>query len=731
MSLSFAFDPSKGETPQTIAQRRQMSNLIAAQMLGRAPKNVGEGLNAIGQALIARSMMGEADAAQKAGDASLPDFLKPQITGQPATTSIATPSVTATPPIGNLPTMNPPPAAPTTGKIYSNDEPSPLDPPSGADRQAMIATILGEAGNQGPTGQTAVASVIRNRAINGGFGGDTPTGVVTAPNQFEPWNTADGRARMAAAAADPTQRAAADHAIALAYGEGGTAPTDPTNGALNFFSPKAQAALGRPVPTWAQGPGQDIGDHRFFGGRPSQQPYQVAGPAVAAPQPSPDGGVPADNSPSSLDNAQYPAGPIGAPATAAGESPAPAGNAAVAAIPANAQPAQGALPTAQAVQPAAQPQNRFLFKNASDEDLQKALLNPFTPTNIRAALTQEATLRANAAQKAADPMRALDMQSKKLAIKKAEQDLEKPDETFGVVGQDPNTGKSLYGFINTKTGAVRPYNVPQTGNAPAGSLQDAMKAGVTGADLYQYMPPDRAKTVKAMIEGRMPPPSTTAMRSPATMQLIDAANAIDPNFDATTWKTRSTFNQQFGSQLPSSIGGQKVLMGTALGHLGEVAQSAADLGNSDGLGIAKLGYAANYIKNQTTEQAAKVNALNDKVAKFSGEVGKLYSGSQGGGIHEREDTRNRLAGNMTSAELASGLEAARDLIASKQKALEDQAATIFGPEGAKKFDFVGPEGRDALKKIDDSIMKLRGQNPAPSQPVSQRKTSSGVSWSIQ
>jgi len=107
MALSYAFSPDKGETPQTIAQRRQMSNLIAAQMLGRAPKNVGEGLNAIGKALIARSMMGEADAAQKAGEASLPDFLKPQITGQPAPTSVATPSVTATPPMGNLPTMNP------------------------------------------------------------------------------------------------------------------------------------------------------------------------------------------------------------------------------------------------------------------------------------------------------------------------------------------------------------------------------------------------------------------------------------------------------------------------------------------------------------------------------------------------------------------------------------------------------------------------------------------------
>ena len=34
----------------------------------------------------------------------------------------------------------------------------------------------------------AVASVIRNRLAAGGYG-KTPTDIVRAPNQFEPWNT--------------------------------------------------------------------------------------------------------------------------------------------------------------------------------------------------------------------------------------------------------------------------------------------------------------------------------------------------------------------------------------------------------------------------------------------------------------------------------------------------------------------------------------------------------------
>ena len=181
-----------------------------------------------------------------------------------------------------------PMAPPTSGKIYSNDEPSPLDPPSGQDRTRMLATILGESANQPAEGQNAVASVIRNRAVNGGYGGDTPSGVVTAPNQFEPWNTPEGRQKMAAMVANPQLAAKADQAISQAYGEGGQAPNDPTGGAKNFIEPKLQTALGRPMPAWAQQPGTMIGDHKFIGGA-QQAPYQVAGPPTADPASLPPG----------------------------------------------------------------------------------------------------------------------------------------------------------------------------------------------------------------------------------------------------------------------------------------------------------------------------------------------------------------------------------------------------------------------------------------------------------
>ena len=56
----------------------------------------------------------------------------------------------------------------------------------------VTRTILGEVGESAtPASMAAVASVIRNRLAAGGYG-KTPTDIVRAPNQFEPWNAGSG-----------------------------------------------------------------------------------------------------------------------------------------------------------------------------------------------------------------------------------------------------------------------------------------------------------------------------------------------------------------------------------------------------------------------------------------------------------------------------------------------------------------------------------------------------------
>lgn len=100
-----------------------------------------------------------------------------------------------------------------------------LDP---IDRDMMIRTVLGEARNQAPVGQAAVAHVILNRVKSPKFAGDTPTDVVLAKGQFEPWQTRRSEL-LRIPTSDPAYQRAARIVDAVASG----AP-DPTGGATNF-----------------------------------------------------------------------------------------------------------------------------------------------------------------------------------------------------------------------------------------------------------------------------------------------------------------------------------------------------------------------------------------------------------------------------------------------------------------------------------------------------------------
>lgn len=61
---SFIFGGDTGETPESIKRKREIANALARGALSNAPKDIGSGLSAIGQALIYRKMMKDADKAE-------------------------------------------------------------------------------------------------------------------------------------------------------------------------------------------------------------------------------------------------------------------------------------------------------------------------------------------------------------------------------------------------------------------------------------------------------------------------------------------------------------------------------------------------------------------------------------------------------------------------------------------------------------------------------------------
>lgn len=127
------------------------------------------------------------------------------------------------------------------------------------DRDFAVRTMLGEARNQGDAGLAAVANVILNRASSGKYGGKTPTDVVLAPSQFEPWQTRKSEL-LAIKKTDPAYQRAAQIYDMVSSGE----IPDITAGATHFLNRKVVVDRSGKLPRWAQGEGQDIGAHTFL-----------------------------------------------------------------------------------------------------------------------------------------------------------------------------------------------------------------------------------------------------------------------------------------------------------------------------------------------------------------------------------------------------------------------------------------------------------------------------------
>jgi hypothetical protein len=142
------------------------------------------------------------------------------------------------------------------------------------ERDLIVRTIYGEAANEPEDGQAAVARVIQNRLRAGSYGPDIRS-VIMQRNAFEPWGTDEGRSRMKGLQSSDPRYQAIGAVVDRAWAD----PNDASQGATHFYSPTAQAALGRRPPAWAtpETSRGEIGRHAFFapdGGR-----RRVAAPA--------------------------------------------------------------------------------------------------------------------------------------------------------------------------------------------------------------------------------------------------------------------------------------------------------------------------------------------------------------------------------------------------------------------------------------------------------------------
>jgi hypothetical protein len=215
--------------------------------------------------------------------------------------------------------------------------------------------------------------------------------------------------------------------------------------------------------------------------------------------------------------------------------------------------------------------------------------------------------------------------------------------------------------------------------------------------------------VQAMVEGRSLP-SHLSNRGQARDLTVRLAHSIDPGFDETMIPARTTFaREQAGKASP------KGLLNTSLQHVAELSDSLVNLHNSGFNSVDWLpgsGVAAN-LYNRATNSASKygevVNSVNETADRAAGEIGKLYSGKDGGGIAERDATRSRFSHTNTPQQSIGGLEATKKLIEGKLNSLTAQRDQNYGTSGERIFPLIDAATKVAIAKLDANIAKLRKQ----------------------
>lgn len=287
---------------------------------------------------------------------------------------------------------------------------------------------------------------------------------------------------------------------------------------------------------------------------------------------------------------------------------------------------------------------------------------------------------------------------------------------FGVISKDPLEGEK-YGFINERDQTIngQPIGAQQpAAGGSMGALQAAKQAGVTGEALYDHLPKAMVSTVKAMIEGRQPLPSTTAMRSPATLALIDAAHSIDPTFDATVWKSRNEAGPDWSKGKSSEMVRSA---NQTLAHVGSLMDAMDALHNRR---IPAWNAVANTLQEQTG--AGEQGAFRTNAHAVAEEMSKVFKGANLSDAEIRQWEQN-LTENMSPPQQRAQITKLSELLHGSLKALEEKRLSAVGPAMAEKMGpLIKEDGQRVLDRIDKWARTGSKQTSAPGLPQG---------WSVQ
>jgi hypothetical protein len=278
------------------------------------------------------------------------------------------------------------------------------------------------------------------------------------------------------------------------------------------------------------------------------------------------------------------------------------------------------------------------------------------------------------------------------------------NDSFSMVqtGED-GLGRKTFSKMNKATGEMTPIAGAPGADANGGGLGDMSKSG---PEYLATLPPQQRGTVQAMVEGRLPPPSSFALSKPYWQNMIAAAQNVDPTFDATNWSGRVVGVKSFKS---GADAGTVRSANQVLGHISDLTDKADELHNGD---YPSLNYVKNTFNSQTGSDApnnwvTQAHAVGDELSSF-------MKGAGHSSDTEIKQWQDSLSPNMSPTQQRGAIKTLMGIYDHALSALEDKRTGAVGSVAAEKMGpLVTPSGQAAMEKVRKWAAGSDGATSAP------------------
>lgn len=271
---------------------------------------------------------------------------------------------------------------------------------------------------------------------------------------------------------------------------------------------------------------------------------------------------------------------------------------------------------------------------------------------------------------------------------------------FGVIGQN-RYGQNQYGFINPAQRSVTPA---QMAGGQQASVPD--NSNLTGQDYLNTLDKDEQNIIKGMLEGRMQPPSSFALKSPLWSKRLEDAATVEPGFDMTKWTARVAGNKDFYG------GGKSSEMVRAanqtIHHVGALIDSMDALHNTQ---YPQYNAVGNFVNKEILGKGAVTEFLPNAHA-VAEEMSKVFKGANlsDAEIRQWESSLNQ---NMSPEQQRAAVGKLMVLLNGSLEALENKRKMSLGDElSAQKGPLLDDKSRETMAKVNKWIAGQRYQ-PAP------------------